>query len=67
LNPLDQLEKPFHYDLNTRILERDHFKPTPVKLAIAGQGQGQSNAGQGYTGQGYAPFIKAGKIGSSLQ
>jgi len=52
------LEKPFHYDLNTRILERDHFKPTPVKLAIAGQG----NAGQGY-----APFIKAGKIGSSLQ
>lgn len=63
LNPLDQLEKPFHYDLNTRILERDHFKPSPVKLAIAGQG----NAGQGYAGQGYAPFIKAGKIGSSLQ
>jgi hypothetical protein len=58
LNPLDQLEKPFHYDLNTRILERDNFKPTPVKLAIAGQG---------YAGQGYAPFIKTGKIGSSLQ
>jgi hypothetical protein len=69
LNPLDQLEKPFHYDLNTRILERDHFKPTPVKLAVAGtlrsDGQGHSNAGQGQ-GQGYAPFIKAGKIGSSL-
>jgi hypothetical protein len=65
LNPLDQLEKPFHYDLNTRILERDNFKPNPVKLAIAGQGQ--SNAGQGYAGQGYAPFIKTGKIGSSLQ
>jgi len=26
LNPLDQLEKPFHNNLNTRILERDHFK-----------------------------------------
>jgi hypothetical protein len=62
LNPLDQLEKPFHYDLNTRILERDHFKPTPVKLAIASNGRGQGSAGQGY-----APFIKAGNIGSSLQ
>lgn len=37
LNPLDQLEKPFHYDLNTRILERDYFKPTPVPLAISGK------------------------------
>ena len=26
LNPLDQLEKPFHHNLNTRILERDYFK-----------------------------------------
>lgn len=26
LNPLDQLEKPFHNNLNTRILERDHFR-----------------------------------------
>jgi hypothetical protein len=25
LNPLDQLEKPFHNNLNTRILERDYF------------------------------------------
>ncbi len=27
LNPLDQLEKPFHNNLNTRILEKDYFKP----------------------------------------
>ena len=45
LNPLDQLEKPFHYDLNTRILERDHFKPTPVPLAVAKKTQ-----------DGYLPF-----------
>lgn len=47
LNPLDQLEKPFHYDLNTRILERDYFKPSPVPLAIAGTMRQNT---------GYAPF-----------
>ena len=46
LNPLDQLEKPFHYDLNTRILERDYFKPTPVPLAISGKN----------TTSGYVPY-----------
>jgi len=35
LNPLDQLEKPFHNNLNTRILERDHFVPQNNKLQIA--------------------------------
>jgi hypothetical protein len=32
LNPLDQLEKPFHHNLNTRVLERDHFVPSPYKF-----------------------------------
>jgi hypothetical protein len=32
LNPLDQLEKPFHHNLNTRVLERDHFVPSPDKF-----------------------------------
>jgi hypothetical protein len=32
LNPLDQLEKPFHHNLNTRILERDYFVPSPDKF-----------------------------------
>jgi len=35
LNPLDQLEKPFHNNLNTRILERDHFVPQNNKLQLA--------------------------------
>lgn len=33
LNPLDQLEKPFHHNLNTRILERDNFVSTPVRFS----------------------------------
>jgi hypothetical protein len=33
LNPLDQLEKPFHHNLNTRVLERDHFVPSPVRFS----------------------------------
>lgn len=32
LNPLDQLEKPFHHNLNTRVLERDHFVSSPDKF-----------------------------------
>ena len=31
LNPLDQLEKPFHHNLNTRILEKDYFKSSVLK------------------------------------
>ena len=33
LNPLDQLEKPFHHNLNTRVLERDYFKPSPIQFS----------------------------------
>jgi hypothetical protein len=35
LNPLDKLEKPFYNNLNTRILEKDYFKPQPAKLQLA--------------------------------
>lgn len=31
LNPLDQLEKPFHHNLNTRMLEKDYFKSSVLK------------------------------------
>ena len=35
LNPPDKLEKPFHNNLNTRILEKDNFKPLSAKLKIS--------------------------------
>jgi hypothetical protein len=35
LNPLDKLEKPFHHNLNTRILEKDYFKPVSPKLQVS--------------------------------
>jgi len=35
LNPLDKLEKPFHHNLNTRILEKDYFKPVSPKLQLS--------------------------------
>ena len=78
LNPLDQLEKPFHYDLNTRILERDHFKSSPVPLAVAGFNNVPSgNAPSSHAPSSHAPssnviptrynpFTQNGKIGSSL-
>jgi hypothetical protein len=33
LNPLDKIEQPFHYNIQTRILEKDNYKPT---LAVKG-------------------------------
>jgi hypothetical protein len=35
LNPLDKIEKPFHNNLNTRILEKDYFKPVSANLQLA--------------------------------
>ena len=35
INPLDKLEKPFYNNLNTRILEKDYFKPVSAKLQLA--------------------------------
>jgi hypothetical protein len=70
LNPLDQLEKPFHYDLNTRILERDHFKSSPVPLMVAGSSNAPSSnapsSNRHAPSSSYNPFTQNGKIGSSL-
>ena len=33
LNPLDKIEQPFHHNIQTRILEKDNYKPT---LAVKG-------------------------------
>lgn len=62
LNPLDQLEKPFHYDLNTRILERDHFKSSPVPLMVAGS----SHALSGNAPSSHVPSNRVPSSGNAL-